>query len=265
MICVLKRNDEFLYLDATEKYSRIGEYAERIQNKTVMIEDGKSYLLKKVPESLYTTNKEYYDLDLTLSADNTLKGTIKVHFEGEPKVMMMNLLSDLPGKERTYFIKKVLSSKNNHLVLNDIELQEPNRDENYEISGTIEIPDFVNVFDNNFYVYLDPIKELSDYKLEEDREFPLWFDFKRNIDVNVHFTVPKEYTILALPEPFKVENKEYNFSINYQKEGNQVVYNLQSSIPDAEISKDHLKSWNSTIKMLNNAYEQPIILKPKSL
>ena len=48
MICALFYNNTVLYLDGTEKFMPLGHNAERIQNKEVLIEDGKNFLIKKL-------------------------------------------------------------------------------------------------------------------------------------------------------------------------------------------------------------------------
>src|SRR5690606_28449367 len=49
MICSVLLNGKIYILDATEKYNPFGTYAERIQGKEILIEDGAYYILQHVP------------------------------------------------------------------------------------------------------------------------------------------------------------------------------------------------------------------------
>lgn len=263
MICVLVQNGNYSYLDATEKYSRIGEYAERIQGKTVMIEDGDNYILKKIPSVPYTHNLEKYELNLKMDSDYTLNGNIKATFLGEAKVQMMNLLDAMPVKEQPYFLRQVLSLQNSHLSFGDIAVLQPNRKKDYVFSTSIGIPNNVNIFGNDCYVYLDPLKIFADEGTNKDRKYPLWFSYKRRVNVNITFTIPNGYTVSSLPDPLSVKTDEYIFRLNYKVDGNRIIYHFNGAIPHAEVASNSLGDWNKSIKLLKDAYEQPIILKKK--
>jgi len=45
---------KLLFLDGTEKYIPVNEYAFRIQGRQVMIENGDKYLLKTIPDAGYS-------------------------------------------------------------------------------------------------------------------------------------------------------------------------------------------------------------------
>ena len=51
MICVVRTDTGFIYLDATNKYQTLGEVDERLQGKMALIEDGKdSFIIQKLHE-----------------------------------------------------------------------------------------------------------------------------------------------------------------------------------------------------------------------
>src|SRR5690606_8805548 len=66
MICTLYNNNKPIYLDGTEKFNAYKEYANRIQGKQVLIENGDEFILKVVPQVNANFNKETVTYELTL-------------------------------------------------------------------------------------------------------------------------------------------------------------------------------------------------------
>lgn len=58
MICTVILNGKRYFLDGTEDYIALNDYAQRIQGKQVLIEDGKNHIIDKVPEFSADRNKE---------------------------------------------------------------------------------------------------------------------------------------------------------------------------------------------------------------
>jgi hypothetical protein len=76
MICALMFKGKTYFLDATENYLGLDDYAERIQGREVLIEDNDKYILTHVPAEAYTQNLDSEKRVLTLSGTD-LTGTVK--------------------------------------------------------------------------------------------------------------------------------------------------------------------------------------------
>ena len=53
MICTVILNGKKYFLDGTESFIALNDYAQRIQGKQVLIEDGKNYILDRIPDCLW--------------------------------------------------------------------------------------------------------------------------------------------------------------------------------------------------------------------
>jgi transglutaminase superfamily protein len=263
MICAVFYNDEIIYLDATEKYSKMGEYAERIQNRNVLIQNGDTYLLENIPESDADQNKQNYRMDLSLSNDMTINGKLVVDLASESRVELMNIMSTIPKKDWEKAIKYYLSSGNDLVLVTEVNLPELHRDKKYEFSGNLSFSDKISTFDNDAYVYINPFTFFSGSKLVDDRKYALWFDYKKDINLNINLKIPEEWEINSLPETLLIENNEFYFSINTTTKGGSINYSMSGRVPNAEVSETNLTSWNEAISKLNQNYEQPIILRKK--
>ncbi|MFK5856226.1 MAG: hypothetical protein QM503_08865 [Bacteroidota bacterium] len=263
MICALELNGTLVYLDATEKYSRLGEYAERIQNQNVLIQDGDTYKLETIPKADVNQNIQHYEIDLTLNSDNIIEGKIVVNLSSEARAELMNILSTIPKKDWEKSLKYYLSSGNDLITVTDVKMPDINRDRAYEFSGNISMTDKVSAFDNEAYLYIDPFTFYSNYSTYDDRKFALWFDYKKNIELEIEFIVPEGWEIVSIPESLTIDNDEFSFNISYNQNNDVISYKMNTKIYEAKISANNLGNWNEAIKSINKTYEQPIILKKK--
>jgi len=94
MICALKFQGEMYFLDATENYLGFDEYAERIQGRQVLIEDGDNYILANIPSTTYQQNLD--EEKRILKIDGTdLKGTATHVWKGEEKEYVLSELNSI--------------------------------------------------------------------------------------------------------------------------------------------------------------------------
>ncbi|MFA5418596.1 MAG: transglutaminase domain-containing protein, partial [Bacteroidales bacterium] len=264
MICALHRNDHWLFLDATETYSKMGEYAERIQNRPVLIQNGDSYILETIPQSTDEPNLQQYTLNLALVDGSVIEGEIMVSLAKESRAEFMNYLSGVPAKKWETALKYYLSYGNDLVTVSDVQMPGLGRDSVYTFSGHLRITDKISTFDNETYVYVDPFMFFSDYKLDNDRKYGLWFNYKKYVKVDIHFEVPEGLSVVSVPKGIHVEDDEFDFNVEFTQQGKTIHYHMQAKIPEAEISDDKLIQWNDAIAKLIDTYQQPIILKSET-
>src|SRR6266498_2947640 len=84
MICALKFQGKMYFLDATENYLGFNEYAERIQGRQCLIEDGDKYILTNIPSTTYEQNSDEEKRILSVNGTD-LKGTATHEWKGEEK------------------------------------------------------------------------------------------------------------------------------------------------------------------------------------
>ena len=85
MICTVILNGKKVFLDGTEEYIALNDYAQRIQGKQVLIEDGKNHIIDKIPEFAAERNKVTITNKITLT-DNQLVGYAVSEYNGESKI-----------------------------------------------------------------------------------------------------------------------------------------------------------------------------------
>src|SRR6185312_16107841 len=91
---------KFYFLDATETYIGFDQYAERIQGRQVMIEDGEKFILEKIPLRTPSQNTDYEKRTVHIDG-NTLSGAVMHKFIGESKEWLLTSIHSLKKDKLT--------------------------------------------------------------------------------------------------------------------------------------------------------------------
>lgn len=259
MICTLFKDGKTIFLDGTEKFNAYGEYADRIQGKQVMIEDGDSFILKYVPKNEAKFNKENVNYTLKLT-EEMITGKVDKTYNGESRSSLLYYFNTLKNDKKDEFLEYYLNKGNSNIKVTDINTTDLlDRDTSIDISYNIDIKNAVSSFDDLIYVNLDIDNELSTYKLDK-RKTDFLFSFKKDLESNLRLEIPKGYKISHLPENISINSKNYDMSVAFSKEDNAILYKKHFKIKNAQIETSDFEEWNDFIKKLNTIYNEQIIL-----
>lgn len=259
MICTLFKDGKTIFLDGTEKFNAFGEYADRIQGKQVMIEDGEKFILQHVPTHEAQFNKENISYTLKLS-DESITGKVDKTYRGESRSSLLYYFNTLKNDKKDEFLEYYLNKGNSNIKVSDINTTDLlDRDANIDISYDIDIKNAVSSFDNTVYIDLDIDKELSSYELDK-RKTNFLFSSKKDLESSLRLELPNGYKVSHLPENISVKSKNYDMSVAFSKDGNAIVYKKHFKIKNAQIETSDFEEWNDFIKKLNTIYNEQIIL-----
>jgi transglutaminase-like putative cysteine protease len=119
MICTVILNGKRFFLDGTEEYIALNDYAQRIQGKQVLIEDGKNHILDKVPEFAAERNKVNIINKLTI-ADNQLKGNAVSEYNGESKISVQSAYAAIKNDKKAESLADFVRSHNKNIEVSNI-------------------------------------------------------------------------------------------------------------------------------------------------
>jgi len=264
MICALKFQGEMYFLDATENYLGFDEYAERIQGRQVLIEDGDNYILANIPSTTYQQNLD--EEKRILKIDGTdLKGTATHVWKGEEKEYVLSELNSIKKDKSIESFTKYLSLGNNDYVITDLKTSNLNNyDKDISAMYNIDHKNAVSSFDKEYYVDLDFTKELNDFIFDTTkRDLDFWFDYKMNLSKQTELEIPNGYSVTSLPPNVEITNPAYEFSISYSQANGKIIYKKNLAIKNIRISKSMFEQWNKDVQKLKASYNEQIVLTSK--
>lgn len=259
MICAIINNDHTYFLDGTEKFNAYGEYADRIQGKQVLIENGSEYILKTIPEISSDFNKEHFTYDLVLH-DNVLEGKVSKLFYGESRTKLLYNFDTLKNDRKEEFLEYYLNNGDSNIKVSNIETSDlSNRESALKLTHDIVITNNVSAFDNDIYIDIDFKKELQGYLLK-DRQTDLIFDFKRQLEAITTLKIPDGFTISQIPESISASTDSFDLELSFSSENNRILYKKIFKIKTSKIGTKDFSIWNDFITKLKSTYDQQIVL-----
>lgn len=264
MICTVIIDGKKYFLDPTEKYNSFSDYAERIQGRPVLIEDGEGFLLEEVPVLTKADNLE--SLHQHLQIDGTkLKGTASRKFNGESRAHFLYLLNQIKTNHKEDAIEYYINSGDKKFLVPEVKTSDVNnRDQIFELSYDMELDNQVSGFGDELYIDLDYDKEYSGSSFDDDRKTDYVMSYKKYYTTEIILDIPDGFTISELPEGLNEVHPNFSFVISYEQKGEQLIYKKEISVDKAIVPQKDFKLWNECIEKLDAAYQEQIVLVKKS-
>lgn len=264
MICAVNIKETTYFLDPTETYLPFNNYAERIQGRQVLIQNGETPILSKIPSTSFSQNVDYEKKVMEIAEGGTLIGTVNHLYKGEEKEYVLAHLKGIKSAEMERELKRYLSSDNENAIENLKNSNFDDIDGDLKLDYTIHQKSGITAFDNEYYIQMDVRKELNTLTIDAlERKHDFWLPYKYNVQKEIELLIPKNYTLASVPPNLSISNMDYDFKISYTVQPGNVIYRKSIHIKNPRISRSAFDSWNKDIKKLNEAYNETLILKPK--
>ncbi len=252
-----------VFLDATEKYNPMGEYAYRIQGKEALVGKDEQHEIIKVPVATPGQNKILTQASFALN-DNVLKGHLKVTFSGEERTGFLQYYNELPTDRKKEFIQRVLEFGNDNLFANNIKTSDlNNRDIPVVIEGDIDLSNNVIREDKEVYAGIDFFpRKLASYMPDDKRMNPYEFNSIYTAEDEIELTLPLGYKIKDIPQAYNQTAADYGFTGSYNVNGNKVLLKKTLTIGSGRIKKEDFGNWKDFLKKLKD-FNNNIVMAEK--
>lgn len=259
MICTVLYKGKQIYLDGTEKNISLEEYAERIQNKETLIENGDTYIIGKIPTVQASQNKETFRAKLVVDGEK-LKGSCKRTYLGESRTEFQNIYNSFETDKKAEALERYLSKndKNNHVTsvkTSDLKSREQALTIDYELESENRLSNF----DGEMYLNFEFMNEYKKFTLK-DRKTDYELDYKTLYDSEITIVLPAGYKVEKLPENLIQKEEDYQVEVSFSQKGNELLYRKVFIFNNAILPKNKQEKWNTTHKKLVEFYNSSITL-----
>lgn len=261
MICALFLNGKTYYLDGTEKFIGLEDYAHRIQGRPVMIENGESYIIDTVPNLPYTRNQHDRTASFVIQEDGKITGKVIEVIGGENKTSLLNKYHYAETPDKPYVIKQHLKDYDPNFVATNIKhtsLEDRKSDLRLDYDLTINFNGIKN--GSTIYVKPDYTNELKNHDNDTGRMSKIAYGHKLYYTHNYTFDLPRNYKVKQLPQNLSIDRPEYTFTISYKQMGAKIYYTKELVLKTGYISKSNVKQWNADLTSLETQYNNYIVI-----
>jgi hypothetical protein len=263
MILTYIEDEQLYFLDATGRHLPIDLPSGFIQGKEAMIGMGENKF-KIVTVPIVEPYKNSYNQKTILEIkDQTLHGNSTVELSGYFKVDVFNQLESKNSDHKLleYYNAQFRKGNNKFLITNFEEKNKFDYESNFVVSYDFNIDNYPKKLSDELFINLNLNKELSNYKVDKDRENDIEIRYKANYQFENTLKIPSNYSVEYLPENFSFEHDLLSSSISYMLSDNSVIYKHTITLNYLTISPEQQKIVNKLIQDIENQYKEIIILK----
>lgn len=259
MIATYIKDNEIIFLDATDQNVPFGLPSSFIQGKEALIAQGSTYQLAVVPEISAELNVRKDVVKIQLD-EQKIKGEGIYSTEGLIATTLRNTIGDNYNKRKD-FAFALLEKGNNKFKLNDY--REINFEENelpYTFEYSFELDNYVVSAGKENYINLVMDKPYLNHTFESNRMQTYDNKYLQKDIYQVTLEIPENAKVTYLPQDVFFENDLMKYSFIYQIDQNKVTLNYEIQTKKTFIRPNEFDLWNETIKKLKENYIETIII-----
>jgi transglutaminase-like putative cysteine protease len=260
MICAVTLHGKRYYLDGTEDFIALGDNAYRVQGKTVMIENGDSFITDSVPQGDYKINLQESFVDLKIEGKK-LKGKKHTSYTGEEKLNFVAGYAGVRSDEKEQELTDYLTYSDKNISIANLTYSDlKNRKIPVQVSYDFTVDNAVFEAGNELYVYLDVDKEYANYYFDTLRLHDWEMDHRLFIRTTQELEIPEGYTASPSLKNVDVDCPDYSIKVKTVQKGNKIEYTREFIFKNAIIRKKDFSSWNALNTRLREIYNTPVVL-----
>jgi len=253
-ICAVKFNGKFIFLDGTENYCALNEYANRIQGRQCIVEDGDKYSIETIPEWGYEHN-EHASVETIDIVNNSLNVKVKRTFKGESKLDFIRSYNYLRSQKKDEVLYEYLSDENiDYTVKNIVTSDLGNRDKNPEISFNLLVDNQIIRANGKTYVNFEWDREFDGVRFDSTRRVDYDLDHKNFIKRSVTFNLQPGQKAIRMPQNIHIDNEYYTFILEMKQVGNTIIYNKTIITKKDYLPVDRLQQFMKDCEKLSAFY-----------
>jgi transglutaminase-like putative cysteine protease len=263
MICAVKINNEWVFLDGTDNILPYGAIPNAIQGKDALISgDANHYETVKIP-IIKGDISTIMDSSRVQVNDGKMTGNISIQLTGFNAWGIKSLLryKNEKEKEETFNAITKRGSNKYHQVSFDYKVFDDPAKE-VVINAGFELPDYVRKAGKDYYINLNLIRRtVGDNSDLANRTAPIERDFKEVEKQVVVLDIPQGYKVSHLPEAKheKVDGVG-SYNILYATDGKTVTLSKEIKMDALYIEPDQFKDFDKLVSALQNNYKESIVL-----
>lgn len=265
MICAIKVDNQYLFLDATNQYATFGQPTSMIQGKEALVGiDKDDYQIMRVPTSDHANNirEDNFEVNLT---NNDLSGSFDSRLTGYVKndLEFSQLKAEIRS-ENEYLRDYFLIGDNNIDIFNESFQGMGNSSEMAEVDFSFTLPSYSRNIGNKIYLNLNLYRQLPGDKVDTlNRKSLVEEKYKYVHTSSVTFQIPENFEISYFPENRNYKWDHGEISASYQIKDNSIIYTKKYISDFLYLGKENFSGWNELLDLISTINQESIILQAK--
>lgn len=261
VICTVILDGKYIFLDPTEKNIDILKYADRIQGREVMIQNGDKYIRSTIPLQNSEDHLLKNELKVNMEGDQ-INGDGQIVLKGNAKKEFTSYLESSSEKNKEKALNYYLSKNNNNFVGTSTQKDIlPQRDEDFSLNYSFIAKNQIIESGNEKYINLEFDRTLSSMEIEENRNCNYFHGYKYFEESITELKIPSNHTVKYLPESISENDPIGSFHLSYEVKDGRLFYHKKLALNKTEIPMAHFPKWKKMIKQLKDFYDDRVVME----
>ncbi|WNJ19575.1 transglutaminase domain-containing protein [Pontibacter sp. G13] len=260
MIACLNIGGERLFLDPTERYLAYGRYADRIQGQDVLIEDGDTFEIDRIPVVFAESNTERWNMNLRIQG-NAFIGEGTWELRGECQSDLLWGLEDIAKRDVPKVLEEAMKMGNENSFIDSLQYSSlsPHADE-LAVTYSSTFPSRVHQFGEDLILDLHFRSPYTEDTMEAERWADWQIDFPTKRTFEIVLDLPEGYMIKHLPEPVHASGDNFSIICLFSESDNQLILRQEYLFEQNHLPASIHQTWNDLVDQLNAFAHQQVIL-----
>jgi transglutaminase-like putative cysteine protease len=257
MICTIKLDGNYIYLDGTDPTCVFGIPASHIQDKEAMIAvNNKEYKIAVVP-TVEKTQNVLVDTTWVEMMPNGIKGRIRQNLAGYFASDAYSKLMYWGEKDLNDHMKGEFTRGTNKFNLDSFAIDRKLVTNQMIWQGNFTLPGYATKVGDEYYLNLNLFRFFENSKIEiGKRNVPIAHDFKYSKKYVTILNLPTGYKLTYMPKGQVYNAGEMSFSLSYEQKNNQVIFIQEYTNNELILTQDKFESWNKMLDVLFPTYKE---------
>lgn len=261
MICAIKLNGKFVFLDGTDPTCIFGIPSYGIQAKEAMVSISENeFKIETVPTIEKNTNllTDTTWLEITPTG---MKGQIRQNLQGYFASGTYAKLMYLNGRNKDEAMKEEFARGSNKFQLDDFQVDDKQSTDKLSLSANFSLGDYAKKIGNEYYLNLNLFKFYANEHIDYPRRLsPIENSFKYVRRYITLLKIPDGYKVTYLPQGKTFHNNVWGFNLQYQQKGNYVILTQEFDNDSLLLTNDQFEPWNKVLENLSPLYKESLSL-----
>ena len=261
MICTIKLNDQYVFLDGTDPTCIFGLPSAGIQDKEAMIAlNDKEYKILKVPVIDKNQNTLVDTTWLNLN-QNGIKGKIKRSLKGYLSMDIFGKLMYWSKKDIKADMKNEFVRGSNKFQLDTFTVASKTKNDEISIYVDFNLPDYAKKIGNEYYLNLNLFKFYQNGQIDYPRrKIPVDYSYESSRKYVIILKIPDGFKLTYLPPSKSYFNDVWGFNMKYEQKGNEVILTQEFDTNTLSLTNDKFDKWNKVLENLFPLYKETLSL-----
>ena len=262
MICTIRLNDQYIFLDGTDPSCIFGMPSIGIQDKQALVAiDDSTYKILTVPIPAKELNCliDSTTIDLT---ENALKGWISIDNSGYYSNTIQDMLAYTDQKGVEEKMKSRFDRGSDKFLVDSFHIGDHSDKAHIRLTASFTLQDYAKHLGNEWYINMNLFKFYEHEEIDyPKRKMPIEFPFYSRRKYVVILNIPPGYEVSYLPPGKTYQNAVWGFSMTYEKKGRQLIFTQEFDNDHLLLQPNEFADWNKVLENLLPLYHTTVSLQ----